>query len=891
MNAPVSVAPAPDAPASDAPSSVGPVSAGPVSAGSAPANPPEDRRDRVRLPIIGMTCATCAGRVEAGLNGLPGVAATVNLADEQADVRFDPRQVTPSRLAEAVEAAGYDIRPDRRELAITGMTCATCAGRVERALTGVPGVVRAEVNLATQRAMVEGLGGLLRPAALIEAVQNAGYGATVLTGDAAQQREAEHADAARLRLVLLHALAAAVLSLPLLLPMAGLPLPGWLALLFATPVQFVLGARFYIAGWKALRARTGNMDLLVALGTSAAYFYSLILVVSGTARPTYFEAAAVVITLVLLGRWLEARTRRATGDAIRALLALRPETARVERDGGEIELPITAVAEGDVVVVRPGERFPTDGRVLTGVSQADESLLTGESLPMDKQPGDSVTGGAINGAGLLRVRTVSVGADSTLSRIIALVEGAQSHKAPVQRLVDQVAAVFVPIVLLCALVAFAGWWLIGGSFAAGLIAAVSVLVIACPCALGLATPAALMAGTGAAARAGILIRDAEALERAHRIDTVVLDKTGTLTEGRPAVTEILVAPASSASHAAVPALPVMAGEGPPSTTCLHGTDESRGWQAFARHDSTSGDGQHGDGPDGNAQDRTDETHLLALAAAAQTGSEHPLARAILARAAGLPLPPLSDFQSQPGLGLTATVGSRRIAIGNRALMRHSDIILTLEEAAGALEAQGRTVMFVAALEPRPILLGAIAVADTVRPTAATAIQRLQALGIATVLLTGDNHRTAATVAATLGIADLRAEVMPDGKAAEIARLQRDGRCVAMVGDGVNDAPALAQADLGIAMGSGADVAVQAAGITLMRSDPMLIADAIAISRATRRKIRQNLAWAFAYNVVGIPLAGFGLLSPMISGAAMAFSSVSVVSNALLLRRWRPGGQP
>ncbi len=789
-----------------------------------------DTTQHVRLPISGMTCATCAGRVEHALNALPGVTATVNLADEQTDLRFDPHQTTPAQLASAVEAAGYDIRPDRRELAISGMTCATCAGRVEHALAAVPGVLRAEVNLATQRATVEGLGGLLHPAALIEAVRDAGYDATLLTGDAAQQRAAEQADAARLLRLLLQVLAAAALSLPLLLPMAGIPLPGWLALLLATPVQFVIGARFYIAAWKALRAGTGNMDLLVSLGTSAAYFYSLFLVATGSGQHTYFEASAVVVTLVLFGRWLEARTRHATGDAIRALLALRPETARVEREDGEIELPIAAISEGDVVVVRPGERFPTDGRVLTGNSQADESLLTGESLPVDKHPGDSVTGGAINGAGLLRVQTAAVGADSTLARIIALVEGAQSHKAPVQRLVDRAAAVFVPIVLGCALVALLGWWLVGGSFATGLMAAVSVLVIACPCALGLATPTALMAGTGAAARAGILIRDAEALERARKLDTVVLDKTGTLTEGHPAVTELFAAAAT-------------------------------------------------------------ETELLTLAAAAQTGSEHPLARAILARAGGLKLPPLSDFQSHTGLGLTATVGGRRIAIGNRALMRQHAVALTLEDAAVALEAQGRTVMFVAALEPRPLLLGAIAVTDPVRPTAAAAIRRLQALGIATVLLTGDNHRTAAAVAAKLGIAELRAEVMSAGKAAEIVRLQRDGHCVAMVGDGVNDAPALAQADLGIAMGGGADVAIQAAGITLMRNDPMLIADAIAISRATREKVRQNLFWAFAYNVVGIPLAGFGLLSPVIAGAAMAFSSVSVVSNALLLRRWRPAAQP
>jgi Cu+-exporting ATPase len=864
---------------------------------------PADIARHVHVPISGMTCATCAGRVEAALNALPGVSAAVNLADERADLRFDPSLTTPADLANAVEAAGYATRPDRRELAIIGMTCTTCAGRVEHALAAVPGVLRAEVNLATEHAVVEGIAGLLSPAALLDAVRDAGYDATLLTGDAAQQRAAEQADTARLRRLLLKVAAAAVLSLPLLLPMAGVPLPGWLALLLATPVQFVIGAGFYVAAWKALRAGTGNMDLLVALGTSAAYFYSLFLVAAGTGQPTWFEAAAVVITLVLFGRWLEARTRRATGDAIRALLALRPETARVERGGGEIELPVAAVVEGDVVVVRPGERFPTDGHVLTGSSHADESLITGESQPVEKRSGDAVTGGAINGAGLLRVQTTAVGADSTLARIIALVEGAQSHKAPVQHLVDRVAAVFVPVVLGCALVTLLGWWLIGGSFAAGLIAAVSVLVIACPCALGLATPAALMAGTGAAARAGILIRDSEVLERARQIDTVVLDKTGTLTEGHPVVSEILVAPAAPLPGAP-PSHPSWPGLTRPSTPC-----QPCVFPAVGR-DGSGADGRVEPGHDekllayptvpaspqlpadrtfpADASDQA-ETALLALAAAVQTGSEHPLARAILARAAGLELPPLTDFQSHSGLGLTATVGGRRVAIGNRTLMQQHAVALNLEPAAGALEAQGRTVMFVAALEPTPILLGAIAVTDPIRPTAAAALRRLQAQGIATVLLTGDNHRTAASVAAALGIAAFRAEVLPAGKAEEIARLQRDGHCVAMVGDGVNDAPALAQADLGIAMGGGADVAVQAAGITLMRNDPLLIADAIAISRATRRKIWQNLFWAFAYNVVGIPLAGCGLLSPVIAGAAMAFSSVSVVSNALLLRRWRPGG--
>ena len=785
----------------------------------------EGRREHVRLPVEGMTCATCAGRVERALNRLPGVEAGVNLAGETAEIDYDPARIAPDRLATAIEEAGYAVPRDRRELAVHGMTCASCAGRVERALSRVPGVTRAEVNLASEKAIVEGLA--LRPAALIGAVQDAGYGADLLTGDAERERELETAEGRRVRRDLIRVAAAAVLTAPLLLPMAGVMLPGWLELALATPVQFVIGWRFYVAAWKAVRAGSGNMDLLVSLGTSAAYFYSLFLVLGGAGEHTYFEAAAVVITLVLLGKWLEHRAKRSTGAAIRALASLRPEQARVERAETEIELPIAAVSTGDVVVVRPGERLPTDGIVLSGASQVDESLLTGESLPVEKQPGASVVGGSINGSGLLRVQTTAIGAEATLARIIALVEGAQAKKAPVQRLVDRVAAVFVPVVLVCAVIAFLGWYLLAGSFAGGLVAAVAVLVIACPCSLGLATPTALMVGTGAAARAGILIRDAEALERAHLVDTVVLDKTGTVTEGRPEVAEI------------VP----------------HGVPEAE---------------------------------LLAMAAAAQTGSEHPLARAVLARAAGLALERVEDFQGQPGRGLTARVGGRQIAIGNRALLAAHDVAPVLEAEARRLEEQGRTVMWVAELEPERVLLGLIAVMDQLKPSAAAAVRRLQEAGIATVLLTGDNARTAQVVADALGIVQVLAEVLPGGKAAEIERLQAAGHRVAMVGDGVNDAPALAQADVGIAMGTGADVAMQAAGITLMRGDPLLIADAIAISRATYRKIRQNLFWAFAYNVVGIPLAALGLLSPMLAGAAMAFSSVSVVSNALLLRRWRPG---
>jgi Cu+-exporting ATPase len=785
-----------------------------------------DRRLRVLLPIEGMTCPTCAGRIEKALNRLPGVEASVDLAGENAEVRYDPIAFGPDRLAETVEYAGYQVPRERRELAIGGMTSATCAALVEKALARVPGVVTAEVSLATKRAMVEGIAGVLRPAELIGVVRDAGYEAELLTGDAERERERQAAEAGRVRRDLIRVVGAAVLSAPLLLPMVGVGLPGWLGLALATPVQFVTGARFYGAAWKALRAGTSNMDLLVALGTSAAYFYSLYLVASGAGGATYFEAAAVVITLVLLGRWLEARAKRSTGAALRALMALRPEQARVERNGAEIEVPVAAVSVGDVVVVRPGERLPTDGQVLSGTSAVDESLLTGESLPVEKQPGDKVVGGSINGSGLLRVETAAVGEQSTLAHIIALVEGAQAKKAWVQRLVDQVAAIFVPVVLLCALLTFLGWFLLAGNFSTGLVAAVAVLVIACPCTLGLATPTALMVGTDAAAKAGILIRDAEALERAHRIDTVVLDKTGTVTEGRPEVTEIIP------------------------------TD-------------------------------SDEAGLLAVAAAAQTGSEHPLARAVLARAEGIKLPRTEDFQSLPGRGLTARVGGRRVAIGNRALMAARGVPTALEEEAQHLERQGRTVMWVAALEPEPAPLGLIAVMDRIKPLAAEAVRRLRARGIETVLLTGDNTRTAQAVATALGIDRLRAEVLPEDKAIEVERLQKEGHRVAMVGDGVNDAPALAQADVGIAMGGGADVAMQAAGITLMRGDPLLIPDAIAVSRATYRKIQQNLFWSFFYNVIGILLAGMGLLNPVIAGAAMAFSSVSVVSNALLLRRWRP----
>lgn len=785
-------------------------------------------RSHLVLPVKGMTCATCAGRVEKALDALPGVKATVNLSSDEADVLFDATAVAPARLVEAIERAGYDVAHETRELAIIGMTCATCAGRVEKALRAVQGVTGAEVNLASEKAMVEGYAGVLRPADLIAAVRRAGYDGELLTGDAERDRALLAAEDRRLKRETWRIGAAVMLSAPLLLPMVSVPVPGWLQLLLATPVQFILGARFYTGSWKALRARTGNMDLLVALGTSTAYFYSLYLMLAGPpGGHLYFEAAAVVIALVMVGKGMELRAKRSTTAAIRALMSLRPERARIERDGGEIEVPIAAVAVQDLVVVRPGERLPVDGIVVSGTSDVDESLLTGESLPVAKHKGESVTGGSINGSGLLRIETTAVGEHSTLARIIALVEHAQAKKAPVQRLVDRVAAVFVPIVVTLAGLTFLAWWLLMGQLTAGIIAGVAVMVIACPCALGLATPTALMVGTGAAAKAGILIRDAEALERAHGLDTVALDKTGTLTEGRPRVTDIVAIGIS-------------------------------------------------------------ETALLSLTAAAQTGSEHPLARAVLLKADSLELPKLESFQGRPGMGLMAQVTGRTVAIGNRRLMADCKVPQErLESRAAALEELGRTVMWVAEVGEAPDLLGLIAVADPLRPTARAAVEHLTRLGIATVLLTGDNAHTAKAVARELGITRVLAGVLPAEKAREIERLQAAGKRVGMVGDGVNDAPALAQADIGIAMGSGADVAMQTAGITLMRADPLLIGDAIAVSRATYNKIRQGLFWAFFYNVIGMPAAALGFLNPVIAGAAMALSSLSVVSNALLLRRWRP----
>jgi Cu+-exporting ATPase len=819
----------------------------------------------LRLPIEGMTCATCAGRVDRALRAVPGVeAVVVNPITHVADVR--PVMVDARALVDAVEAAGYAVTRSEIALRIEGMTCASCVGRVERALRSVPGVIDASVNLATERARVVVPAGddeaLL--ARLVAAVVDAGYAASLpedAAGAGASADDAGAADKARgLDRERLHLLAAVVLTLPLVVPMLALPfdrhwmLPGWLQLLLATPVQFWLGARFYRAAWSALKARTGNMDLLVALGTSAAYGLSVFHLLQGPAhhgeRPLYFEASAVVIALVLLGKWLEARAKRQTTEAIRALQALRPTHARVRRDGREIEVRATEVVVGDVVVVRPGERIPVDGTVLEGDTHADESLITGESLPVAKGVGDRVTGGAVNGEGLIAVTTTAVGAESALARIVRLVEDAQAAKAPIQKLVDRVSAVFVPVVVAVALLTLFAWGVFGGDWNAAILNAVAVLVIACPCALGLATPTAVMAGTGVAARAGILIKDAEALEIAHAVRTVAFDKTGTLTEGRP----VLVA------HVAM--------------------DD-------------------------------DDDALLARSASLQQGSEHPLAKAVLAafaaRDTGAPTI-ARDVRAVAGRGLRGTVDGLALLLGSRRMMAEAGIdTAPLAARADALAHDGCTVSWLGEVglgevgpgevgpgevgpgeagDGAPRLHGLLAFRDPPRANAAQAIAELRALGVRTVMISGDNAGAAGAVARALGIDDVRADVLPEQKADAVRALARDGR-VAMVGDGINDTPALAAADVGIAMGTGTDVAMHAAGITLMRPEPGLVADALDVSRRTVRKIRQNLFWAFAYNVVGIPLAALGLLDPVVAGAAMALSSVSVVSNTLLLRRWSP----
>ena len=783
--------------------------------------------------VEGMTCASCVARVEKALRAVPGVeSASVNLATEKASIRATSR-VGLDALSAAVEKAGYDVPRERVSLSISGMTCASCVARVEKALKKVPGVTDASVNLATEKAQVTAVGVPLE--ALIAAVAKAGYDAAPASGTAVPETRTSPGLPGWWPVAL-----SALLSAPLVAPMLAMPfgihwaLPGWLQLALATPVQFWLGARFYRAGWKAVLARSGNMDLLVALGTSAAYALSLYLLLrhgdhEGMGH-LYFESSAVVITLVLLGKWLEARAKHQTVAALRALESLRATMAIVRKGQQEIEVPVSRVRVGDIVVVRPGDRVPVDGEVIEGSSHLDESLLTGESLPVSRNAGDAVSGGAVNAEGMLVLKATAVGGDTMLSRIIRLVEDAQAVKAPIQRLVDKVSAVFVPIVLLISLLTFLGWGLMAGDWQQALLNAVAVQVIACPCALGLATPTSIMAGTGVAARYGILIKDAEALETAHAVNLVAFDKTGTLTEGRPSV--VAVEPAARP-----------------------------------------------------------EQEVLEMARAVQQYSDHPLARAVQAEAVkrNVPLRAASSAQALPGRGVRADVDGATVYLGNKRLMQEIGLATSvMEEAAGRHESAGRTVSWLAVQRDGATeLAGLLAFGDTLKPSARAAVQRLQAIGVSSVMLTGDNPGSARAVASAVGISDFRAEVLPGDKANVVAALKKEGRKVAMVGDGINDAPALASADVGIAMSTGTDVAMHTAGITLMRGEPTLVAEAIDISKKTYRKIQQNLGWAFIYNIVGIPLAALGYLNPVIAGAAMAFSSVSVVSNALLLRRWKP----
>jgi len=792
---------------------------------------------QITIPIKGMSCAGCATRVERTLNEVSGVhQASVNLPMERADIEFSGTETSAAALAEIVKTAGFEVPPQTIALDVTGMTCSACAGRVEKALKARPDVLDARVNAATDRADVDWLGS--DTTVLTDAIKNAGYEATPRLSASARRKEQQELKAEREAAVAKRELMLFAASVALTLPLVGqmvlnaigfsLHMPGWFELVLATPVQFIVGARFYKGAWNAIKASAGNMDVLVVMGTSAAYFFSLFTLLrlgQGAIGHLYFEAAAVIITLILLGKILETRAKRGTTAAVVELMALRPDTAKILLDGKETTVPAEDVVAGDVVVVRPGERIPVDGEIVEGTSQADEALITGESLPVDKNPRDAVTGGSVNGTGMLHIKATKTGEDSTLNKIITLVENAQSGKAPVQRLVDKISAIFVPAIVIIAIVTFIGWLLTGNSFENALVAMVSVLVIACPCALGLATPTAIVAGTGAAAKAGILFKDVEALELAHRVDTVVFDKTGTLTMGHPAVSNVL------------------------------------------------------------ALD-FDEEKLIHLAASLQSASEHPLARAIVDHAQGAKPSTVKDFNSHTGFGVSGQVDKHTVLIGNSALMHDRAVKIpdTVETTRSNWENEGKTVVLIAV---DGTLAGVMSISDPIRRETITAIAGLKKQGIEPLMLTGDAQRTAKTIAKLAGIDNFKAETRPQDKVRVIEELQSQGKIVAIVGDGINDAPALALANVGIAMGSGSDVALETAGITLMRSNLGMVNAALQVSRRTWTKLWQNLFWAFIYNVIGIPLAVLGLLNPAIAGAAMAMSSVSVVTSSLMLRLWKP----
>lgn len=789
------------------------------------------KQQTTTLKVSGMSCVACANRIEKSLGKLEGVEnAAVNFAAEKVTVSYDPAKVAASGIVEKIEALGFSAIMDKAEFAITGMHCAACSGRIERVVGKLPGVLQATVNLATEKAVVTYNSSEVTPAEIKAAIEKIGFGAhnAASREEKDQEQKTREQDVKRQRFWLIFS---ALLSFPLLATMilhsaniTGMLNP-YVELALATPVQFGAGWQFYRGAFLALKNGSSNMDVLVALGTSAAYFYSVANLIRGV-HELYFEASAILITLIILGKMLEAVAKGRTSEAIKKLIGLQPKTARVVRDQQEIDIPVDEVLVGDIIVVRPGEKIPVDGVITEGTSAVDESMLTGESLPVDKKAEDTVIGATINKFGTFKFAATKVGRDTALAQIIRVVEAAQGSKAPIQRFADVVSSYFVPTVVAIASITFLVWYFIlePGNFSRALINFTAVMVIACPCALGLATPTSIMVGTGKGAENGILIKGAEHLENAHRLTAIVLDKTGTITKGEPEVTNIL---------------------------SINGMTE---------------------------------TELLQFAVAAEKNSEHPLGQAVVnyGKNTGITSGEPEQFTSIPGHGVQAVVNGRQLLIGTRKLMSDHNIVYQEQsDAVSELEAQGKTVMLMAINDQLAALL---AVADTVKETSAQAVANLQQMGLEVWMITGDNERTADFIARQVGITHVLSEVLPEHKADKVAALKKEGKIVAMVGDGINDAPALATADVGFAIGTGTDIAIEAADITLMRGDLNGIVSAIRLSRKTMANIKQNLFWALIYNTLGIPIAAAGFLSPVLAGAAMAFSSVSVVTNALRLKR-------
>ncbi|MFD9625687.1 heavy metal translocating P-type ATPase [Peribacillus muralis] len=793
-----------------------------------------------RMQISGMTCAACANRIEKGLNRLEGVEeATVNLALEKSIIKYDAEIVSDLDIEKKIQDLGYDVVKEKKEFTITGMTCAACATRIEKGLNKMGGVSKVHVNLALENATVEYAPSEITSADIMQKVEKLGYRA-IIKEDNKKSVDFREKEIQKQKNTFIFSI---ILSFPLLWAMVShfrltsfIYMPDflmnpWVQMAFATPVQFIIGKQFYVGAYKALKNKSANMDVLVAMGTSAAYFYSVYqaIISVGAHHHTaqlYFETSSILITLILLGKLFEAKAKGRSSEAIKKLMGLQAKTALVLRNGEEREIPLEEVLVGDLVLVKPGSKIPVDGEVVEGNSAVDESMLTGESIPVDKTIGAKVIGSTLNKNGFLKMKATKIGKDTALSQIIKVVEDAQGSKAPIQRLADKISGVFVPIVVGIALITFLVWiiWVNPGEFTSAFEAMIAVLVIACPCALGLATPTSIMAGSGRAAEFGILFKAGEHLETTHHIDTVILDKTGTITNGAPVLTDVIV---------------------------------------------------------GNGME---EEAFLALIGAAEKQSEHPLAEAIVQgiQVRNLALSDVEQFEAIPGHGVKAVVNQNVLLVGTRKLMKQNNVDIAMAETVmEELEAQGKTAM-IASIEGE--YAGIIAVADTLKDTSLEAIARLKAMDIEVIMITGDNQRTATAIGNQVGIDQVIAEVLPEGKAEEVKKLQNSGKKVAMVGDGINDAPALALAHIGMAIGTGTDIAMEAADITLIRGDLNSIADAILMSRKTMQNIKQNLFWAFAYNIIGIPIAAIGLLAPWLAGAAMAFSSVSVVLNALRLQR-------